>query len=90
MEVCSLEDDEYGNMFITQESRNIVPLVSNLDAEVEMDLGSDVLEIGKGASTQYSDISDVEDFHLPSSQQRPVQMWVIIILYLSASYWGVW
>ena len=74
MELCSLEEEDYGDMFITQESPNIVPLVPNFNGDCEMDSNSDVLEIGKTGQTKYSNISDVEDFELPLSQARLAPM----------------
>ena len=68
MDLCSPEEDDYGNMFIMQESRNVVPLVPNFDAESEMCEGSEILEISKQDAAHYSDISDVEDFDMESSQ----------------------
>ena len=59
MELCSLEDDECSNLFITQEPSQLVPLVPKFDAENGF----------YGDSHQkYSDISDAEDFELPASQ----------------------
>ena len=73
MELCSLEEDDYGDMFITQSDNNVIPLVANLDNESQMiGGGADLMELGKAKCNQYSDISDVEDFDIPSSQQRPV------------------
>ena len=74
MELCSLEEEDYGDMFITLESWKIVPLVPNFDVDCEMDINSDVIEIGKTGQTQYSDISDAEDFDIPLSQARPAPM----------------
>ena len=37
MEVCSLEDDNYGDMFITQKS-NVVPFVPNFDEDTDMEV----------------------------------------------------
>ena len=45
MTLCSLEDEEYGNMFITQEAKNIVPLVPNFDVESDMELSQDKLKL---------------------------------------------
>ena len=71
MNLCSLEDQDYNELFITQEARNIVPLVQNDDGDFEMDLGVDLLEIGKGNKPHYSDISDADDFEMPSLQAPP-------------------
>ena len=68
MELCSLEDDDYGDMFITQESQNIIPLVPDVDVDTEMGDDHKVLEIEKSVCPQYSDISDADDFNLQPSQ----------------------
>ena len=62
-DVCSLEDDDYGNMFITQEpsKSNIGVQESDISDGVEtMEVGN---ECGDGliANPMYSDISDPED-----------------------------
>ena len=59
MNLCSLEDDDVGNFFITQEPNQRVSLVPNFDEE------SDVVDVHRA---KYSDISDAEDFEIPSSQ----------------------
>ena len=42
-----------------------------------MEVGQgDVIDIGSASQNQYSNISDVEDFEVPSSQQKPHVRWV--------------
>ena len=78
----SLEDDDYGDMFITQTPRNVENSDVNLDNSSD-----DVLLLGVEANDfssqctsivkplrdpQYSDISDTDDladFDIPSSQK---------------------
>ena len=78
MDMCSLEEDEHSDMFITQESRNVVPLFPNFDVESDMEVGQgNVVEIGNASQNQYLDISDAEDFEVPSSQQEARVRWVL-------------
>ena len=83
-QVFSLEDEDYGNMFITQESGNNENLIGNLDNsdnEGEFFLGVKATDFASPCVSQvtshqnamYSDISDAEDFEnfeIPSSQNR--------------------
>ena len=83
-EVFSLEDDDYGNMFITQETNNSENLVNKLDKSYdedrvflgvnESDFAMPCLSIVKPVlNAMYSDISDdedIDDFQIPSSQKR--------------------
>ena len=69
MENFSLEEDDGNELFITQESREIVPLIPNMDNNDENDvefLG--VSHGGESHSMHYSDISDDEMLQVPSSQ----------------------
>ena len=69
MEVYSLEEEDVGDMFLTQESRNIVSLVPNFEVENEEVTGeSNLTELGVVRAEHYSDISDAEDFEIPCSQ----------------------
>ena len=76
MDVCSLEDDEYGDMFITQKANNIVPSVPSFDNENEMGTDDgDVIEIGSCNAPYYSDFSKTED-----SQQKAVARWMTVMI----------
>ena len=69
MEMFSLEEDDANALFITQESRNIVPLIPNFeenDGNVVESCSSNQAE--HEVTTQYSDISDDDVFQIPSSQ----------------------
>ena len=69
MEVCSLEEDDVGDIFLTQSSRNLVPLVPNFGGE--SDRGGLEVESTPNAvlcRPIYSDSSDQEDFDIPCSQ----------------------
>ena len=74
MEVSSLEDEDYGDMFITQSSSRVNVEENDGTNSIlgnEMDFASPcALLINRENVTvsQYSDISDVEDFQIPSSQ----------------------
>ena len=69
MEFFSLEEDEVDNMFVTQESKNIVPLVPKFDDENSMEVGVEgAAQKAVLCSEPYSDISDAEDFQIPCSQ----------------------
>ena len=72
MEVFSLEDDDYGDMFITQSAG-----VSDNNSQKSVIIGgpmdfmspcSSLVSDDNVATNQYSDISDAEDFDIPSSQ----------------------
>ena len=77
-EVFSLEDD-YGDLFITQ-SDNILNVDSSQNDEKEEESGilSDPFDfsspcvslVSNEKEPQYSDISDAEDFDIPSSQKH--------------------
>ena len=81
MESISLEDEDPRNMFITQESRNIVPLVPNFEEEEDPFFRIEIDNAGVGNAAlrdpQYSDISE-DDFEIPSSQaqvpKRPIEV----------------
>ena len=68
MSVCSLEDDEYGNIFITQEPKKIVDLQPNFEVEDDSDVEFLDLE-SKDSQVHYSDISDDDSVFIPCSQQ---------------------
>ena len=77
-EVFSLEDD-YGDLFITQSDNNLnVDSSQNYKNEEESGILSDPFDfsspcvsmISKQKEPQYSDISDAEDFEIPSSQKH--------------------
>ena len=78
-EVCSLEDDDYGNLFITQETSNVDNIVQNMDKSDDendsvfgidaMDFSSPNVSVVKGHNAMYSDISDVEDFE-PNDEKQ--------------------
>ena len=81
MDYCSLEDDDYSGVFITQEPQKIVPLVPNFEEEGTDGTGGDeAMEIGGQNTAQYSDISDFEDFDIPSSQQERHIRYIFIYL----------
>ena len=72
-EVFSLEDDDYGDLFITQQSSNDQNIKSNLDKSEEEDglfLGIETSDfkspclsvVSPLKNAMYSDISDAEDF----------------------------
>ena len=67
MDLYSLEDGDVGNIFVTQESRNIVPLVPNFDVEADSVMEVDSVP-NPQSGTQYSDISDDEFCGIPCSQ----------------------
>ena len=69
LENFSLEDDDSNGLFITQESREIIPLIPNMGNE-ESNEGEvcDMGDVHAVTSTPYSDISDAEDFQIPPSQ----------------------
>ena len=83
-EEFSLEDDDYGNIFITQESSSNSDVVFDLDKSGENEelfLGvkltdfksPNVSQVDTIRNPMYSDISDdddLEDFQIPSSQKR--------------------
>ena len=83
-QVFSLEDEDYGNMFITQESSNSDTLQNfkdKSDDEDEFFLRVKTTDFASPCVSQvmplkdlmYSDISDCEDFEnfeIPSSQNR--------------------
>ena len=69
MEFYSLEDEEGNNMFLTQESKEIVPLIPNFEVETDMEVGNGgAAQKDNLCSNEYSDISDAEDFQIPCSQ----------------------
>ena len=69
MELYSLEEEEGGDMFITQQNKNIVPLIPNFELN-----GESVMDTNESAQNQvlcqpiYSDISDDDAFKIPCSQ----------------------
>ena len=71
MAMFSLEDDDGNDLFITQESRELIPLFpSGLEEgnnEGNMCVESEKEDVLFG---QYSDISDDEVFDIPSSQKQ--------------------
>ena len=74
MEICSLEDDDYDGMFITQSSTNTQESVSNGNNSIlgdPMDFSSPMVTLtpcGGNQSAQYSDISDDDMDPFPCSQ----------------------
>ena len=75
MEVFSLEDEDYGDMFITQSSD-----ISNVNSQKSEIIGdpmdftspcSSLVTGGNITGNQYSDISDADDFDIPSPQVTP-------------------
>ena len=58
--MCSLEDDDCASLFITQEPCESVPLMPNMGDESDQ-----AWVVG---DPHYSDISDADDFEIPSSQ----------------------
>ena len=77
MDVFSLEDDDCNDLFITQSSNSdeSAEKVSN-NVQIlgkDTDFSSPLCSIVSGskpAEAQYSDISDEEDFQIPSSQMN--------------------
>ena len=83
-EIFSLEDDDYGDMFITQSGGNNQNLATELDKSSKDDvlfLGLEQADFTSPCVSQfksvhdpsYSDISgeeDLADFEIPSSQKR--------------------
>ena len=69
MEVFSLEDEDYENVFITQEPTEVVDLQPNFEISQEVDSEVQMLDMFiENSQPQYSDISDVDDCQIPSSQ----------------------
>ena len=71
MEVYTLEEEGMDNMFLTQSSQNILPLVPNFD--VQHDMGNETVMLSQTEncdSNNYSDISDEEDVNIPCSQAQ--------------------
>ena len=70
MELFSLEEDECNDLFITQTpTNNGVSNVSSGDSVT--DSRGDGGHANENALPVYSDISDIEDFDIPSSQPLP-------------------
>ena len=73
MEVMSLEEDDYEAMFITQSDK----VLNQEDVGISQESGkSDEFEFGLNIQSEevlpvYSDISDVDDFEIQSSQVNP-------------------
>ena len=62
-------ENDYGDMFIMQKANNIVPLVPNFGNENEdLDGEVSIVEIGSRNLPHYSNISDVDDSEIQSSQ----------------------
>ena len=69
MEFYSLEDEEGDNIFLTQEPKDIIPLIPNFEVEADMDIeAGDMTQKENLCQPQYSDISDEEDNPFPCSQ----------------------
>ena len=72
MEVMSLEEDDYKSLFITQSDK----VLNNDNVGISQESAkSDVMDYGllaqaEGELPVYSDISDAEDFDIPSSQMN--------------------
>ena len=69
MDVYSLEEEDVGNIFVTQQSRNIVPLVPNFEDEHDMETEEPAVTQNNNLwSTHNLDISEYDDFQIPCSQ----------------------
>ena len=86
MEIFSLEDDECGDLFITQKS-NDNDTISDLSgiADDSVNIASPRGVIANGSSGnllggQYSDISDDDAFDIPSSQASQTRNHVSLLL----------
>ena len=73
-----LEEDEYEGMFITQSDPKSVEINNDKDkCNGESEMEASFLDLGsaevaaKSTEPVYEDISDFEDFDLPSSQPIP-------------------
>ena len=66
MEIYSLEEDDYSGMFLTQTPR--VEKVENPILPDPSDFKSPCVSLIGGIKAAYSDISEDEDFEMPSSQ----------------------
>ena len=82
LENFSLEDDDANGLFITQESREIIPLIpdmsENYDSASEFVFETDGKPI---TQVEYSDISDEEIINVPSSQPcKPVAVGGYVML----------
>lgn len=66
MEFYSLEEDNRNELFITQESRDSGDKVVKVNENDGLDYKCPNLT--QGCHAQYSDISDDDDFQIPSSQ----------------------
>ena len=74
MDVFSLEDEDVSDMFLTQQLSKNVEILPNFDLENERFLeNSQVTQMDDGSGACYSDISDAEDFQIPSSQLQNVR-----------------
>ena len=82
MDTFSLEDDDYGDMFITQSSKDNIEIVpdednSNKELFLELpknDFSSPCSSLLKGQSDsnhQYSDISDYEEESMDQNDNEP-------------------
>ena len=70
MDTFSLEDDDCSDLFITQESRNVVPLFPNFSVNGDNSPNIEVADQGcVPHGPVYSDISDDDLSNIPSSQQ---------------------
>ena len=70
METFSLEEDEASQMFLTQESRNLVPLVPIFDDKDEEPQAAKLPE-NRQYPMDFSDISDEDFCDIPCSQATP-------------------
>ena len=69
MENFSLEEEDTNGLFITQEAREIVPLIPDFNDSDGNDMEFENSVVNQGhVENAYSDISDVDDFDVPSSQ----------------------
>ena len=69
MDICSLEDDDVGNMFITQEPWNVNGNLPNFDLRSGFEPeGLHLSQPNSDNVGQYSDISDDDLMEIPSSQ----------------------
>ena len=69
MELYSLEDQSAGDMFLTQETSNILPLVPNFEHKDDMETcAGDAAQNGVLCQPIYSDISEDDAFEFPCSQ----------------------
>ena len=87
MEVFSLEDDGFSNLFLTQESRNSAVLHNGSGCTAvlpdPMDFSSPCVTLTPGSNDStgcvYEDISDSENFQIPSSQEAKQSVRFVVL-----------